>query len=115
MSDYSWIKPGVKAVIINDDEPKCREVLMGRVVTISDYRFCDTVYGSDGEVSVSGNWVYLEEGREIAAEFGRPYSQFVTTPRNLKPYKDDDSRDITTWDEITRIVGVDITAPEKVI
>ena len=112
--DYSWIKPGVKAVIIDDLEPKGK-TLIGRVVTISSVPyFSDYTCDSQGVIE-KAYYVDVEEGADIALEFGMFGYSYVARPEHLKPYKeDDDSRDLTTWDEIKKITGVDIRHTETV-
>jgi hypothetical protein len=104
MSDYSWIKPGVKAVIINNVGMQYPQTV-GEIVIIA---------GSPrAHLQTGESVVDIEDWEGMKSKYGlKGFKRLVVNSANLKPYKDDDdSRDITTWDEITRIIGVDITAP----
>lgn len=81
MVNHDWIKPGVKAEIVNI---KRDTKLNGRIVTIKCVPEL-TFYNSPSGKEHTGDGVKLEEGEELAAMLGfrgdvRP------SPNNLIPY-----------------------------
>lgn len=98
MSDYSWIKPGVKAVVINDEKhPSC----IGEIITISSFPYKH----SNGHMIVE-----FEEGLDFGRRLGRDM-EVVVRIKNIAPLRDD-SQQLTTWDAITKTIGTDIRTLE---
>lgn len=101
MSDYSWIQPGVKAIICGASRyPE----LIGEVITIIDPNYAFTDYLS-GKESVA---VKVEEGRELAKLVGIDFNYVTVDRDHIKPFEEDDKNATGSWEEITKIIGVDI-------
>lgn len=80
--DYSWIKLGVKAVVIDSKYP----VLNGEIVVIAG---CPDIYSNSSHETWVG--VEVEEGRSLAIKAG--YSGIIyPRPEHLKPLKEDDDK-----------------------
>lgn len=99
--NYAWIKPGVKAVIM-DTAPDHRTILIGEIVTISS-----TINFALGEPSVE-----VEEIEHLKNLIGVPESLGVELEcRALAPLDDDNHQDdIPNWENL--IKGKDVELPD---
>lgn len=94
MNDYSWIKPGVKAVIT---QSRFYPELVGEVITITSEPY-DARNGFLGET-----WKTVS----YEPSFSKEHCMFKPRIEYLKPHKDD-SHEKGSWEEIEKIIGKDI-------
>lgn len=97
-NDYSWIKNGVKAVVVRADR---LPHLIGEVVTIESEP--EIIQCSLGEYL----GVKIAEGFDLAAKYDHRNS-YRLTPKSeqLAPYRHDSQT--TTWEQVEKTLGVDI-------
>jgi len=107
MSDYSWIRPGVKAIIVEDEGTGY--YLKGQIVTITSLPIA--LMCSVRALPIS--CVCIEEGWDLGKRRG-PYTEFCPDTNTLKPFKEDDANDTGSWDEVIKIIGVDVRQPQPV-
>lgn len=97
MSDYSWIKPGVRAVII--DSVLLPDVI-GAIVTIKSPPKLKT-YPPHGEFI----GVEIYNDRYLMSLMGRN-CKYIPLQEHLKKF--DDEFELVNWEEINNLLGVDI-------
>ena len=86
MVDYSWMKPGVKAVVYRT---KRYPQLRGEIVTIESY----PIRIMDQERGYSYTGVMIEEGTALANKVGSDYDIIAPSCDHLKPLPPDRSED----------------------
>ena len=106
MSNYDWIKPGVKARVIHDDDPLDANFLVGQIVTITSEPYTSISYDRYDNVT-EGLHVDVEEGFDLSNALGEPGNEIFFQAKHLEPYKDD-GRDLSSWDKINDILKTDI-------
>jgi len=104
MSDYSWIKPDVKAEIIGGVYPE----IIGEIVTIKTlpYDFENVEY-------LREKVVQIHEGKELAIKLGCPQSELLPACNHLR--KIDDDKPSEYWEEMagkTNLIGKEIKIEE---
>lgn len=96
--NYSWMKAGVRAIALNHDKGE-EDESHGNIYTIACEPFqIDPLLALLNGVDPREWYIRIEEDPT-------PHCKC----RYLKPYKeDDDSRTVTTWDDIANDLGIDI-------
>lgn len=109
MNDYSWIKPHVKAVIINS---RSYPELIGEVITIAGY---PEEFISDYDKLVHLG-VFFNESEDFIRRVGSTSLHSFVRVVDIKPYRDDDQEDnkFTEWFNNNVITDIDLPAKQPV-
>ena len=100
MSNYDWIKVGVKAIIVNSDYGVCN----GMVITVTSDPAPHPIAEYSKEIAVR-----VAEKEELESVLNSALDDdFAIECRRLKPYIEDDSQDLVTWESISDIIKFDI-------